>query len=175
MNEFVNFEQRGVELPVGCTDLIDALRRHTNPAVGAKLLPAGGFGDIERHLIHLLKARTGIRHLIISAGHDGATVSLEFGPFQLGCRPAGLSALLFLDDADLSQQQAVRTVFEEAGISPFLEHGLAGIAGPMRVIRYALPNGVQKAAALIRELLEQGFGLSKNAPLWFNTFAGESG
>jgi hypothetical protein len=78
--------------------------------------------------------------------------------------------LIFVDGAEPLQKQAVRTVFEQANISPFVESGVPGMDGPTRLLRYALPGTVEEAAKLVTALFEEGFGVSREVGLGFQFF-----
>jgi len=173
MNEFVNYNQRGVSLPRGCKDLIDALRQQHPHVAVERQMPAGNFGDLGQYMSRLLNSRATVRRVVISAVR--ATIHLEFGPFVMGYRPAGLSALVFVDETDPLQEPAVRAVFEEADIPLFNEFGSTGTAGPMWALRYPLPNVASDAQTLIEELLCRGFGLTRHTPLWFGFDALDAG
>lgn len=162
MNPFVNFQQRGIELPGGCKDLVDVLRmEHQRVAEPNRVALTEGLADIERYVSGLLQPDAKVKQVILFSYDYRAVVCLRFGPFRFGYSPSGLSALVYVDDTEPLQEQAVRTVFEEAGISPFLESG---------VLRYALPNTLTEATNLITDLLRRGFGVREDARLGFHSY-----
>jgi hypothetical protein len=171
MNPFVNFGQRNIQLPPGCKDLMDVLRTLHRKDCGKEDNCKEGLGDIARYLARLLEPRGAeSRQVVIFCYAQRAVVSLDFGPFLLGCRPSGLSALIFVDGSEPLQEQAVRTVFEQAGIPPFLASGVPGMEGPTRVLRYALPSTLEDASRVITTLFRRGFGVGEEARLGFQFF-----
>jgi hypothetical protein len=130
-----------------------------------------GLRDVAHYLARLLEPPGAeSRQVVIFCYAQRAVVSLDFGPFLLGSRPSGLSALVFVDGSEPLQEQAVRTVFEQAGIPPFLASGVPGMEGPTRVLRYALPSTLEDATKLITALFRKGFGVGEQARLGFQFF-----
>lgn len=168
MNPFVNYQQRGVELPAGCKNLFDVLRGQIRDTSSPHRVRREGLKDIWPYLSRLLHSKASYRQLIISCYVPRAAILLEFGPFLVGYRPSGLSAMLFIDDTEPLQEQAVRTVFEEAGFAAFSASSIGGGVEPTRVLRYPLPNAVGDATRLITDVLQRGFGLSAQARLGFD-------
>ena len=68
MARFVNYQKRGVELPPGCKDLIDVLKRkqkaegpgafagNWEPMPNADFFPSGGIRQIERYVTRVLSS-----------------------------------------------------------------------------------------------------------------------
>jgi hypothetical protein len=82
-------------------------------------------------------------------------------------KPCSTKALALgsFDGAEPLQEQAVRTAFGQAAIPPFLESGVPGRDGPMRLLRYALPNAVAEATGVITALFQEGFGVNGATPV----------
>jgi hypothetical protein len=169
MNPFVNFQKRTIQLPPGCKDLMDVLRTLHREGPRKADTCKERLSDVGHYLNRLLEPPGGeSRQVVIFCYECRAVVCLDFGPFLIGCRPSGLSALVFVDGAEPLQEQAVRTVFEQANIPPFLESGVPGMDGPTRLLRYALPSTVADATRLITALFRQGFGVSKKTRMGFH-------
>jgi len=170
MNPFVNYQQRGIELPPGCKDLIDTLRTQKTVGPAATRIPAGGLQDIPNYVARLLQSKARGRHLVISSTVPFAAVVLKFGRFLMGHHPSGLSALIFTDSTEPLQEQMVRTVFEQVGFSPFMEYGVGGGVEPTRTLCYPLPDTATEAASLVTAVFQKGFGVSEHARLEFGYY-----
>jgi hypothetical protein len=155
MNEFVNFQKRGIELPSGCKDLIDVLSQLREARI-----PAEGFADIERYLSRLLQS---------AAKRGSVTISsLDYRKsVRLSSRDGRLKVMVVVDTRDAVREQAVLTLFREAGIPPKSDYDYSGDGVPLRVLFYLLPVSVPDAAGLIRALLHKVHGLAEDAGLLF--------
>lgn len=173
MNPFVNLNQRGIELPPGCKDLIDTLGSQNRQASGAKQGFSEGIDAIPRYVTRLLESKALGRVLSMVCVVPPAAMVLEFGTFFAGYRPGGLSGLVFVDGNEPLLESAVRGVFGEAGFSPFAEFGVGGGVEPMRMLRYALPDRAGEAANLVTNVLIKGFGVPESARFCFNYFERE--
>src|SRR4051812_2771891 len=163
MNPFVNFHQRGIELPGGCIDLLDALRLQHNTTAHKRRANSRSLADMEREISCFLQGQEQARALFVADCDSEAAVLVELGS------PAGLSVLVMVDETDPLLDQNVRGIFAESGIYPLHDKGTAGAGGPMRQLRFPLPTAPREAAVLLTNLFRNGFGLSNSARLWFET------
>lgn len=152
MNPFVDYQKRGVELPAGCTDLIDVLRlgRSSDPR------PSGAattLADVGSFLSLFVSSSAAVRSLWI---FHSATSWLG-----LFCGKHGLRALV---NVDASREQAVRGVLSHAGFVPDQDDTLENNA---RGLQFVIPStsGIEH---FVRELLTHGFGATQVSPLEFH-------
>jgi hypothetical protein len=170
MDPFVNYPQRGIALPAGCKDLMDKLRQQPGSESTQKRIYSEGFEQIPGYVTRLLQSKAARRQVTISCAVPTGAMVVEFGPFIMGYRPSGLSVLMFVDGTDPLLEPAVRAVFEEAGLSAFVDSGVGGGVEPMRMIRYPLPDRATEAARLIADVFRKGFGLSERTRLGFDYY-----
>ena len=151
MSEFVNYLKRGVELPIGCKDLIDVL-----PPGEAACFPAEGLARIEHHVSRLLQS--------LSRG-GSVWINVIAAPITLGLvrRKGALMALTFVSK---DRQQQVSSILHEAGIQPTQDDG---IKGPpfTRFFFFVLAADAASATWTVSKLLREGFGLPENVHLEF--------
>jgi len=154
MSEFVQKPARSIELPLGCKDLIDVSEiRNWRPGVRLRFLAPSTdkLAYIGGYLTRLLKS-AGTSHVVcISRFQDKGQVTVIRDP-DLG-RP-----VLFALWHNVAQQQALRALFDEAGLSPISEP--VGRWKGKRSLRYPLPSGPSAAARFICEVLRAGYGLN---------------
>jgi hypothetical protein len=152
---------RSVDLPPGCIDLMDVegirywntLARQSWPA-----WPADQLAYMEGFLARILQLAGDSSLVCISAHSDRGQVLVRPDPDPTG--PA-----LFAECSGAGQAQAVRVLFEEAGISP-----ITGAVGRWRtkcLFVYPLPRDPVAAARFIGEVFRDGYGLSNNALISF--------
>jgi len=169
MNSFVNPHQRGVELPSGCKELIDMLRKQGDAASTQEPARFEGFDHVKHYVAAMWQAKAIAKWLVISSPAIRPTAMiLQFGQFQLGRRPSGPSAWIYIDGTEPLLETAVRMVFEEAGSCQFAGYGVGGGVEPMRVLVYPLPDVAEQASDLIIAVFERGFGLTRDSRLAFN-------
>ena len=172
MNGFVDYNNRSVQLPPGCKDLIDVLNltrarripRDCDPAsewlpagAQAECVKTGGLGNIEVGLTRLLTAQLKPSFLVIRAGAV---------PLHLLCETeAGpLDLYVALQGSDSEQEKAIRAFFSERCIDPLLDYTPAE---GWRIIRYPIPCVASRAAALVIALLKGAYLISEDSPLHF--------
>jgi hypothetical protein len=151
MNKFVNFGKRGVDLPPGCKDLIDVLRRGNRaPTTALTSSSVQGPASISRHLPKLLEPGTRSKDLVIT-WH-------EMNYVHLMNREGVITALTVIHE-NTHREQAVRGVFSAAGLVPVRDEAVAG--GAVRVLIYPLPAAESRIGELVCDLLRKGYGLAE--------------
>jgi len=78
----------------------------------------------------------------------------------------GVLTVLAVVHENTNREQAVRGVFEAAGLAPIFDQAAAG-AWFVQVLKYPLPSAASHVEELISDLLRSGYGLAKNARLEF--------
>ena len=151
MSRFVNFGKRSIELPAGCKDLIDVLKLgKRSPVPTWPYTSAARLADVAKHLSVLLERAPKCRNLVI--WHQNNYVHL--------INDQGVLTALVVIHEDTGREQAIRRVFEAAGIAPTHDEEVAG--GSVRVLRYVLSPGAPNIEELISHLLRNGYGLAEN-------------
>lgn len=154
MNEFVNYQKRGVELPPGCKDLFDVLHIGRSPEVSSSLpsVPAETLTDLGRRLALFISSNAAFRALWIDCK---ATCVVSFFDGKHGLRSLVL--------VDASREQAVRDLFVRAGHT-LIQDDL--LQDNTRGLQFALasPVGFEN---FVRKLLTFGFGVMQDSPLEF--------
>ncbi len=155
MNKFVDFGKRGIDLPAGCKDLIDVLQQAEQRAAPKfTTRSVEGLADVAKHVDGLAQARDKAKNLAIT-WH-------ELNYVLLMKEQDVISALMVIHE-DTHREQAVREVFEKAGLTPTVLKTVAGFS--VRVLRYSFPAGASNIGSLISELLRRGYGLAENVRL----------
>jgi hypothetical protein len=167
MNPFINYQQRGVELPAGCKDLIDVIGLEQQRASQADRTRAEGLADIERYVSRLMDPRGRLRRLTISC-HGRTVMCLGLSPFCKGHSPWLVSVAVFVDAAKPTEEQEVCRLFDDAGISPLIKSLVTG-AGPARVLYYPLPCEPSAGFLIITQVLRKPFGVTAHTALWFDS------
>jgi hypothetical protein len=152
-NSFVNPNQRGVELPTGCKDLIDVLK------MGGSQPRAPGRSQISYGVLSEVEKRVG-------AVLESATVQL----FSVGIPNRRiLLVLLKLEDGltlsfsiTANQQSVVSRMFEEPKIGRTIDG--------MEYVSVALGPAKDVVAMTIVELLVQGFEVLEGEQLMFSSY-----
>jgi hypothetical protein len=152
MSEFVNYQKRGIELPLGCKDLIDVL-----PPPREARIPAEGLAHIERYLSRLLQSPTGCRSVWICSFTIPLHLSLVYSKGLL-------RALIFLTT---EREEPVRAVLSRAGILPTQDNIMGGDGPFSRFLLCSLPADVARAERFVSELLRSGYGLPEDVLLDF--------
>lgn len=152
MSAFVNYQKRGIELPPGCKDLIDVLRLagETETELGA---PVENLPDLGAYLSRFISSPAAVRSLWIHEHKHGISL---LGVFW------GKHGLRVFVLVDASREQAVRTVFDRAGLTPMQDDFVQGMHG----LQFAL-NSFSGIEDLVRDVLIEGFGVTHNSPLHF--------
>jgi len=79
MNPFVNFNQRGIDLPPGCKDLIDVLPKQAGSRFVNQQMPGLYLRDLELLISQLYEFKGTFRQLMIQSS-TGAHICLVFTP-----------------------------------------------------------------------------------------------
>jgi len=164
MNSFVNPNQRGIELPEGCKDLIDALHMSQKPSVVEnKPVVPQGFADLESYVCLMSEPSSKKKSLTICCWQHEDKVLLSL------IRPKGvLHVMMILNCARPENEKVARAVLDSAGIS-LAQDQLAGDAGnENRYLIFSAPAIPREAAHLIADLLRKAYRLPSDAPLEFN-------
>jgi hypothetical protein len=157
MNEFVNFQKRGIELPPGCKDLIDVL-----PPPREARVPVEGLSHIERYLSRLLQLPPKLRSVWIDSYPPVTPVTLGL----IHTTKRKLCAVIFI--AAEPEKSSIRSVLVAAGIPATQDEALTEGGGLYaHVITCLLPVDAAIAARLVSELLQKGYGLSADVELEF--------
>jgi hypothetical protein len=169
MNQFVNPNQRGFDLPEGCKDLMDVIRQPwliqaTGSTKGERFsepdYSPGTFGHIEFHVSRLFMSAAQVRFLTIACSERKVVISLMFCGETLG-------VTLFLDGGDVDRETAVRALFAESGDLPTMDSVASTAGAPSRLLRFPLPASAPKAAEVTADALRKGFGLAEDSKLFF--------
>ncbi len=155
MNKFVDFGKRGVELPAGCKDLIDVLRRPEGRPAGRFSSQPGTLADVPKYVSRMLRAEP-----------NNLAITWEQKNYIHLFYRQGKPTVLAVIHQDSGREQAVRQVFESAHISPELDETAQG-ASFVRLLGYAMPSRLAMAKDLICELLRSGYGLAQNTRVEF--------
>src|SRR5258708_24784969 len=164
MNEFVNYQKPGVELPEGCKDLIDVLQKGNQGSVHKPdRMAVEGLAAIEGYLSRMLASPARSKFLAIFCFDPKPRTMLHFLSFG-GVIHASLSVAC----TDPDRERAVRAVFAHAGIAPVQDlavHVWGHAEAESRSLRYPLPATAREAAGIIIELLRTAYGLPDTAKL----------
>lgn len=163
MNEF---EVGGVTLPPGCKDLIDVLRLPGRNRAAPPAPRRGGMADLESWVQQLFDDSAASKMLIITWPHQADAVHLFW-------RAGTLSIQLHLGYAGSSHEQAVRSIFMEAGIAPIADE-IRSPLRPGRLLDYPLPTAPVAATELLQDLLLRGCVAPESFDLVFHYFDGSS-
>jgi hypothetical protein len=152
MSEFVNYQKRNIELPLGCKDLIDVL-----PPPKEASIPVEGLAHIERYLSRVLQTPTGRRSVWIYSFSIPVHLSLVYAKGLL-------RALIFFT---AEREEPIRAFLSKSGILPTQDNMMD--SGPFsRFILCSLPSDVAVAGRFVSELLQCGYGLPEDVLLDFH-------
>lgn len=158
MNEFVNFQKRGIELPAGCKDLIDVLAPPREAQITVEGLP-----HIERYLSRLLQSPAQRRSVWIISYAPVTPVIL--GLIHTTKGPLPLHAVIFVAQG---RERPIRKVLDEAGIQLKQDDAIpAGDGDFSHVFAGPIPADVTNAARVVSDLLQRGYGLPADVKLEF--------
>ena len=170
-NPFVNPNQRGIELPAGCKDLMDVLkmqpvaegwfdgekwkgrRKGKGVVTGGSKIEKGGLSVLESQVAKFL-ATTSERklfsvfarspRLMVSVFHDGREASLK-----LNVKPAQAAA-----------KEVLRRIFQRPELCQTEKE----------FVSVSLVNSAPEITRVLRELLTDGFGVKEGEELMFHMY-----
>jgi hypothetical protein len=167
MNDFVNPQHRGVDLPAGYKDLMEVLDRKNKGVHGSE--------KAERSPVVENFANNGLLHvehfvdLLLNSRSERPLISFfaerRLITFALFKEVTGLKAAFCFKAGDLVLERTVREIFAEAGLIPSSEKknpdtGHQALVYPVPLARSALLK-------LIEELLRRAYGISESDALSF--------
>src|SRR5262249_12673858 len=160
-NEFVNPNQRGVELPAGCKDLFEVIQNRQMPGAKASLfsLRNGNLTDIPRYVEELYMA------------HYGVSLVLMFKAAEAILWVRNRSDGLKLSFWSPKEHMMLKPMFQDLfGAAGFSEENVKG----GKLVTVPLPNLWLEAAQLVEGVL-RGCGATETSEFGFHLFGpGES-
>ena len=159
MSKFVQKSERNVELPLGCKDLIDvdSIRNWTrvdHPDWPKRTLDQLAY--MEGYLARLLQSAGKAALVCVGRSQNGAMVMVVPALDLAG-------SVIFATWNSAAQEQALRTVFDDAGGSPLAEP--VGRWKSKKSLKYPLSANPSEAARFIGQVLRAGYGLGDLAPV----------
>jgi hypothetical protein len=164
MNLFVDLGKRSIDLPAGCKDLIEVLLRaghHSTPKLATGSVQR--LADVVTYVDRLAEAGAKTKNLAIT-WHELNYVLLT--------NEQGVINVLTVVRDHTQREQAVRDLFQEAGLAPNFAKTVAGFS--VRVLRFTFPAGASNIGNLISELLRRGYGLAENVRLEIGSWEDDS-
>jgi hypothetical protein len=162
MSQFVNYGKRGVDLPAGCKNLVDLIRRAEEELPPAIPMATKGLEHLERYVSRLLSA-PGDYYIVCILGFD-----LETGVF-LERRKDVLSVVVVVRTKCPAKERAVREIFRLAGVESISDDYTNADEGN-RVLRYPLPTATAEILKLITEVLRVACDATDHAGLLFQCY-----
>ena len=176
MARFVNYQKRGVELPPGCKDLIDVLRRNRRaeapggfalgrePGAKPDLYPSSGIAQLERYVIRILLSDAKFATLTVSSLDEQFLLGL-----YRDSEPSAFDLVLFVLRKNEELERSIREFFGQRGIKHTLDYLCSGGLDPnyMRAIKYPLVPEATRVAQLVADLLAKVYCLDAGAGLAF--------
>jgi hypothetical protein len=157
VNDFVNPEHRGVNLPAGFKDLMEVLdgKKKSEHESGRKLrfqeFSANGLIHVEKSLDLLLNSHAEDPLLAFGEGRN-------LSPFVLCRERNGLKAVFCFSGGDLILERTVREVFAEAGTIPGSE--VRNSDTGHQILTYPVPSARSQLLKVVRELLQRAYEIS---------------
>jgi len=164
MSNFPQMPKRSVELPLGCKDILDVEEvRQWKPVFHQDWpgLTSDRLAYIEGQLVQRLQAAGKSKLVGIACSQDRGQIIVTSN--------ADLAApIIFASWHSAAEEQALRGVFEEAGISPAT--GPLGRWKAKDLLKYALPVEASRVARLVGEVFRAGYGLGDLSliNLWYH-------
>jgi hypothetical protein len=154
MSDFPQMPKRSLELPFGCKDLIDVETIRNWKPVADRVRPFRATIDrlayVEGQIAELLRLGGTAKLVSVSRHHDHGQLMVISDP------DLSVSAV-FAHWRDAHEEEALRKVFEEQGISSIT--GPVGGWKTKDALRYILPSEPLDAARLIGQVFCNGYGL----------------
>lgn len=174
-NPFVNPNQRGIQLPLGCKDLMDVLKmtggRDLAAAYSSKAVLGVSSGTVKTesgNLDELAPRLTGFFE-VFTQGKMFAVSVCEKRVFLavVGTRVNELVLILFLHQDQAAARDALKQMFE----NPRFGWKIAGV----EYVTVPLPLATNEAVEKLVELLTDGFGIEPEEILTFELYEGLKG
>jgi hypothetical protein len=165
MNPFVNLNKRGILLPSGCKDLMDALQLSkrqqevgcATPVVQPEV-QVSELAQVPRYLARLTAPSAEPRVLMIASLDAEMRVILEPGAGGLDIFPAmGLA----------DRERDVEEFFAARAVQPSVDFLVGHPGTPTRVLGFPLPSDPHLAAGLTIDLIRSIYGLDAEAEVEF--------
>jgi hypothetical protein len=161
MSDFANYSKRSVDLPKGCTDLIDVIRNQcADPPNTFSTRTTEGLRDLEAHLTRFQCSADDYGMLPI------LSFDLESGVYVHRSKNI-LSSIVVVTRAGPAVLAALRESFTRASLSPVWDEVPAG-AGGARVLKYLIPPSCPQIVPLLCEALRVACGATDHAGLYYN-------
>jgi hypothetical protein len=156
-NPFVNPNQRGMELPAGCKDLMDVLKKggSERPGAGRPVILYGVLSEVERRVEAFSESGAGER--LFSVGIQGRGIHLI-----LVKRGEDLSLNFSVPAKHQSLKDAVRRIFE----NPKFGENKFG----QEYVSVALKAAKDSVARMMVKLLVEGYGVLEGEQLMFVSY-----
>jgi hypothetical protein len=180
MSEFINYNKRGVNLPEGCKDLIDVLKRQQQSSAQSFIPPGetpkvtrGESGtvkvsEIETYVTMLFQSQADMSTLMLSTGEAPFTIDFTHikGHFMQ-------ASAVFEENAE--RERLIREFFVQHALQLPVHDGAPGhlIEGvPVHLIFRInpLPSDATASSKLLARLFLHVCGLSADAPLTFRYY-----
>jgi hypothetical protein len=166
MNDFVNPQHRGVNLPDGFKDLVDVLdAKKKSPLIkdsgetGTTRVTRGGLSEIEKHVCDVLESKAGFVMMgILPLRRDAVK-------FYLLRKKSGCIAPFAFHERDAVPEKIVREVFAEQGIIPILDRVLPELNH--KILQYSLPASLPAIAMIACEVFQRDYGVAESNSLTF--------
>jgi hypothetical protein len=157
-NDFVNPNERGVELPPGCKDLMDVLKKGgvDQPAAGRPVISYGALSEIEQRVGAFLLS--GVDRQLLSVGIPKRSIMLI-----LLKRGGDVSLNFSVPAKHQSLKDAVLRIFQ----NPKFGESICG----MEHVSVALNPAKEAMATMMAEVLAEGFGVPEGEQLMFCSYA----
>jgi len=168
MNDFVNPQHRGVNLPPGCKDLMDVLK--VNDAASETPIYAL-HSKRSKPLIERYE-RNGLQHaekfvrLLLESRTKWASLTIFHKPrltFTLVRFPDSVTAMFCFSEKEVPLERSVREIFTKFGRVPLADESEAPTK--LRVVRYWMPGNVPGILEIAGELLQRAFEVPEDGGL----------
>jgi hypothetical protein len=154
----MNPYERGLELPKGCKDLIDALLPSDRGQPKCASFP-GGLPDVEGYIARLMRASPAVGWMAVFWQGQSDYLSIV--------NARGSVSVMINSSREGGHERAIRSIFHEAGIALLSESAGTSL---FATLRYALPSSVSEAAELVREVLLRGCVVPERPLLKFRVY-----
>jgi hypothetical protein len=174
MGKLVNYKKRSVELPPGCKDLVDVLRKVSKsktcrpiksqwvPVPKPEQIATRGLDHILRFMTRVLESTAKFTSLKIELPDREAAISV-----LRHSRPGILDLMLFVC-RDTEEERAIRAFFAQQQVAATVDYLCRPVTpSSTRGLRYPLPQDATAASSLIGDFLRAVHGLTEEAGIDF--------